>query len=151
MTSWTDRNCCIDPGDLNRPIRRSCWRVGWCETSARLFSRPPVTWKCYRSNSRNAAASDYSLSVTISSRMHLCFFKSFRISLNAASLFWLGWARTLITSTSSSTARHRYIRLPPIRTNTSSRCQVPNGWVGRDHALAAIIAPNFKTHHQIVS
>jgi hypothetical protein len=27
----------VCPADLNRCMRRSRWRVGWCEFSARLF------------------------------------------------------------------------------------------------------------------
>jgi hypothetical protein len=45
------------------------------------------------------------------------------MSLQAAALFRRRWIRTSKTSPSSSTARHRYICLPAIRTTISSRYQ----------------------------
>src|SRR3954452_19951208 len=51
-----------------------------------------------------------------------CFFRSLRISFWAARLSRLAWTSTSSTSPSASTARHRYICLPPMRTNTSSKC-----------------------------
>jgi hypothetical protein len=41
--AWMDKKRCADPGDLKRCILRSCHRVGWCEFSARLFSRKPCS------------------------------------------------------------------------------------------------------------
>ena len=37
MGPYAARKRCACPGDLNPCMRRSRWRVGWCEFSARLF------------------------------------------------------------------------------------------------------------------
>ncbi len=37
--------CCLDPPDLSRIIRRSCWRAVSFQTSGRLFNLlPAVEW-----------------------------------------------------------------------------------------------------------
>lgn len=82
--------------------------------------------------------------MTISSGMYPCLFRSFRLSLWAARLFLCDCAKTSRTSPSSSTARHKYVRLPPTRTKTSSRCQIPEGRTLRDLNLAEIARPNSK-------
>src|SRR5438067_13895286 len=47
---------------------------------------------------------------------------SFRINRSAARLFRRDCTKQSSTSPSASTARHRYILLPPMETNISSRC-----------------------------
>ena len=54
-------------------------------------------------------------------------------------------------SPSSSTARHRYIRLPPIQQTISSRCQRGEGAHRRFFSRLAIRGPNLIVQHRIVS
>ena len=71
--------------------------------------------------------------------------------LPAAALFRRLWIRTSSTSPSSSTARHRYIRLPLIRTTISSRCQRELGLHRSCRKFRAITGPNLPTQRRIVS
>ena len=86
---------------------------------ARLFFVPPESFR--------EAPQDGSLSVTIVSVTKLFFFNSPRIILSAAFVFRRNWTRLSSASPSSSTARHGYIRLPAMDTNTSSRCNRASG------------------------
>lgn len=61
------------------------------------------------------------------------------------------WTRTSSTSTSSWTARHRYIRRPAIRTTISSRCQRGLGLHRSRRRRRATAGPNFRTRRRIVS
>src|SRR5438128_11208726 len=70
---------------------------------------------------------------------------SLRISRSAACLFRRDCTRQSSTSPSASTARHRYILLPPMETNISSRCQVADGLGRIALRRRAIIGPNTAT------
>src|SRR6516162_8113260 len=52
-----------------------------------------------------------------------CFLSSLRSKRSADRLSRLRWTSMSRTSPSSSTARHRYIRSPAMRTTISSKCQ----------------------------
>ena len=80
-----------------------------------------------------------------------CVFRSFRISFNAAALLRFDWIKKSKTSPSLSTARHRYIRLPRIETNISSRCHRSLGLGLHLRIRWAYRRPNFRTHRRIVS
>src|SRR5216683_1192054 len=54
------------------------------------------------------------------------------------------------TSPSWSTARHRYIRLPAIRTTISSRCHRSLGRGRHRRSFRAIPGPNFRTQRRTV-
>jgi len=71
---------------------------------------------------RSAAPEDPSLSVTMTAGANPCFRSNFLSSFSAAALSRLRWINTSRTSPSLSTARHIYIRCPPIETTISSRC-----------------------------
>jgi hypothetical protein len=76
---------------------------------------------------------------------------NFRSSFSAACLFRRFWTSTSSTSPSSSTARHRYIRRPRIRTTISSKRHRPVGDDRRRRRLAAINGPNFITQQRTAS
>jgi len=99
----------------------------------------------------NADEYDLSLSVTTTLGAKPCFLSSLRVSFLAAALFCLRCTRTSRTSPSSSTARHRYIRLPPMRTTISSRCHRELGRGRRRRSRRANAGPNFSTQRQMVS
>ena len=80
-----------------------------------------------------------------------CFLSSLQMSLHAAALFRRRWIRTSSTSPSSSTARHRYICRPLIRTTISSKCQRELGFARSCRRFRAIAGPNLPTQRQIVS
>src|SRR4051812_25305039 len=71
-----------------------------------------------------------------------CRFSSLRMSLPTAFMSCLAWTSTSRTSPSASTARQRYIRLPPIWTAISSRCPMwtAPGSQGDDDGLGDLIA-----------
>src|SRR5215210_7886715 len=71
-----------------------------------------------------------------------CRFRSLRMSLRAAFVSRLAWTSTSRTSPSASTARQRYIFLPPMRTAISSRCHMwtAPGSQGDDIGLGDLIA-----------
>jgi hypothetical protein len=56
-----------------------------------------------------------------------------------------------MTSPSSSTARHRYIRVAPIRQTISSNFQRGKGAAQSFRKRRAISGPNLMIHHLIVS
>src|SRR5215210_3904744 len=68
--------------------------------------------------------------------------RSFRMSLPTAFVSRLAWTSKSRTSLSASTARQRYIRLPPIIRQTSSRCPMwtAPGSQGDDDGLGDLIA-----------
>ena len=79
------------------------------------------------------------------------FLSSLRISRSTARLSRRRWTSMSRTSPSWSTARHRYIRSPAIRTTISSRCQRSLGRGRRPHSRRAITGPNFSTQRRTVS
>ena len=126
---------------MKRCIFRSRRRTGRCEFSALLFFRHPVSCMRENPNSRRAAPYEGSLSVTIDEGTYPCFLSSFRINLSAAALLRLDWTRQSRTSPPASTARQRYICLPRIVTNISSKCQRSSGLGLKRRSLFALSLP----------
>jgi hypothetical protein len=90
--------------------------------AARLFIRPPVMSRAFMPRSLRAAPYDGSLSVTTALGQKPCDLSNFRIIIMAARLIRRDCSRTSRTSSSQSTARHRYIPLPLIEMKTLFRC-----------------------------
>ncbi len=93
-----ERNLWAEPGDLTRCIFRSRRRVGWCEFSERLFSRPPIWCFRVRPISRKAAPYDFNRSVTMASGRKPCLLSNFLKSFRAARLLRRFWTRTFRAS-----------------------------------------------------
>lgn len=125
--------------------------VGWWETSARLFKRPPISRRLLRPSSPSAAPYDRGLSVTIASRTEPCRFGRSLISLRDACRSCLDCVRTSSTSSPSSTARPRQWILPSIRMKTSSRRHRPDAPGRRRRTRLAYQGPNFCVQRRTVS
>ena len=146
------RNLWAERCDLNFCCLRSRGRIARCEFSARLLSSiRPGRWQLRQPSSRVAAPYEASLSVTMVSGCMPWFLSNLRSNLKAAPVLRRLWTNMSSTSPSPSTARHSHIRLPPIFTTISSRCQRPVD-LGRDlRRFRAKAWPNFSVQQRIVS